>query len=83
MNFLHHVYVFDHKPVLAMTATSVGVPILRAAMQAPQEHVMTAMEIFDQWIHVIGGVVGILAGVASVSWYLYSFIKARRAEGDD
>lgn len=72
-------YIFDHKPALAMAVTSAGTAAVHAAT-AVQEHAVSAVDIIDKWVHLIGGVIGILAGLASVSWYVYSFAKARKVE---
>lgn len=71
-------YIFDHKPVLAMAVTSTGTAVVQAATTV-QEHAVSAVDILDKWVHLVGGIIGIMAGVASASWYVYSFLKARKA----
>lgn len=70
-------YVSDHKPALALAATSVGTAVTHAAVKL-QEHAVTTFDSVDKWVHLLGGVVGVLAGLASFCWYVYSFIKARK-----
>lgn len=76
-----------HKAILGLAMTSVGTAALHAVDPVNTLQIVKPgpdwFSIMEPWIHVIGGIVGILAGLASISWYLYSFIKARRAEGDD
>lgn len=70
-------YIWDHKPVLAMAATSAGNAVVQAATQV-QEHAVSVVDVVDKWVHLIGGIIGILAGCASVSWYVYSYMNAKK-----
>lgn len=72
-------YIPDHKPALAMAAASVYVAIAHAStpILPPQDHISLITEA-DQWVRLLGGIAGMLAGFASAAWYSYSFIHARR-----
>lgn len=71
-------YIFDHKPALAMAAASGFIATVHAASPAlPPEHI-SVIVMLDEWVRLIGGIAGALAGFASATWYLYSFISARR-----
>lgn len=76
-------YIPDHKPALAMAVASVTLATAHAAGPtaiALAPHVSLVVEI-DEWVRLIGGVAGALAGFASATWYLYSFLTARRKSG--
>lgn len=73
-------FIHDHKPALAMMASSVvasitGSPVVKVAIEQP-----STFDVVEKWIHLFGSVAGMLAGFASATWYLYSFIKAQKAK---
>lgn len=73
-------YIPDHKPALAMAVTSVTIATAHAAGPtaiAIVPHISLIVEI-DEWVRLIGGIAGALAGFASATWYLYSFLTARK-----
>lgn len=73
-------YVPDHKPALAMAVSSISIAVAHASgatAVALTPHVSMVVEI-DEWIRLIGGIAGALAGFASFAWYGYSFLKACR-----
>lgn len=70
-------WIPDHKPVLAMAVTSCTIAVANAGAAA--QHV-SMLEEATQWVHLIGGIAGALAGFASFAWYGYSFLKARRGK---
>lgn len=69
-------YIPDHKPALAMTVSSILVATAHAAAPATP-HISFVVQL-DEWVRLVGGIAGALAGFASATWYLYSFINARR-----
>lgn len=75
-------YILDHKPALAMAIGSVTTAAVHAAaVPMPPDNVHVAVSLItvvDEWVRLIGGIAGALAGFASATWYLYSFISARR-----
>lgn len=70
-------YILDHKPALAMAAASSFIATVHASSPLLVEHVSFVVTL-DEWVRLIGGIAGALAGFASAIWYLYSFISARR-----
>lgn len=70
-------YILDHKPALAMAAASNFIATVHAAAPVIPQHV-SFIATLDEWVRLIGGVAGALAGFASATWYLYSFVSARR-----
>jgi hypothetical protein len=75
-------FIPDHKPALAMAVSSATIAIAHAAgptavMATP--HVGMIVMI-DEWVRLIGGIAGALAGFASATWYMYSFLKARKSK---
>lgn len=73
-------YIIDHKPALAMAISSVvsyAVHATTPIMEIPQHPVFDAVE---RWVHLLGGIAAILAGVASAAWYGYSFYAAQRGK---
>lgn len=75
-------YIPDHKPALAMAVTSCTLAVAHAAgpTAVALPHISLVVQI-DEWVRLIGGVAGALAGFASATWYLYSFLNARRKKG--
>lgn len=72
-------YIPDHKPILLLATTSVATATLHAAVPSPlNPPVLDMFAVVEQWVHLIGGIVGILAGVASVSWYVYSYVRSKK-----
>lgn len=75
-------YIPDHKPALAMAVTSCTLAVAHAAGPTAVtlvSHTSLVVEI-DEWVRLIGGVAGALAGFASATWYLYSFLNARKTK---
>lgn len=74
-------YIVDHKPALVMAVTSIYTAAVHAAQPplAAVAHVSVIVEI-DQWVRLLGGIAGMLAGFASAAWYGYSFLQARRGK---
>lgn len=76
-------YIFDHKPALLGAIASVGTAALHLVSPEVAPTFAPLVDPFDyaeKWVHLIGGIVGILAGLASVSWYVFSYIKSKRLE---
>lgn len=63
-----------------MAASSVVAAGLHVAF--PEIVAPDPFEYAEKWVHLIGGIVGIMAGLSSVLWYTYSFIKGKRAKKD-
>lgn len=57
----------------SVVAAVTGNPMVKVAIESP-----STFDVVEKWIHLFGSVAGMLAGFASATWYLYSFIKARR-----
>lgn len=70
-------WIPDHKPALCMALTSCTVAVANAAVPTIEPSLMVQV---TEWVHLIGGIAGALAGFASFAWYGYSFIKAQRAK---
>ena len=70
-------YIPDHKPALAMAIVSATTAVAHASAPVVVAHISVISEI-DQWVRLLGGVAGMLAGFASAAWYGYSFLQARR-----
>lgn len=76
-------FIPEHKPVLMLAATSVGTAVLHMVSPEVAPTFTPLIDPFDyaeKWVHLIGGIVGILAGLASVSWYVFSYLKSKRLE---
>lgn len=74
-------YIPDHKPALVMAiASGITATVHASAPMAPDNvHVsVSIITVIDEWVRLIGGIAGALAGFASATWYVYSFIAARR-----
>jgi hypothetical protein len=70
-------YILDHKPALCLALSSMA----SYAVHASTPFVDTPVSMFDsleRWVHLLGGVSAILAGLASTAWYLYSFYSAHQ-----
>jgi len=70
-------YILDHKPPLALAISSVASYAVHAATVVSQTPGST-FDTVERWVHLLGGIAAMLAGLASSTWYLYSFISARR-----
>lgn len=78
-------HVPDNKPALILAVYSLISYSVHSAVQAvlPEVnigHIETSFETVERWVHLIGGIGAALAGFASATWYLYSFIAARRKD---
>lgn len=74
-------YIFDHKPALALAISSAASYAVHATTPLPPADVtITAFDMVERWVHLLGGIAAILAGLASAAWYGYSFIVARRGK---
>lgn len=71
-------HISDHRPALAMAATSVFSTAVQAAV--PAAAVLSTFDEVERWVLLIGHIAAALAGLASFVWYGYSFIKARRGK---
>lgn len=71
-------HINDHRPALAMAASSVFSTAVQAA--APMAPVLTTFDEIERWVLLFGHIAAALAGFASFVWYAYSFIKARRGK---
>lgn len=74
-------YILNDKPALALAISSAASYAVHATTPMPPIIAgVSAFDMVERWVHLLGGIAAILAGLASAAWYGYSFIAARRGK---
>jgi hypothetical protein len=71
-------YIVDHKPALGLAISSVASYAVHATTPVAEIMQHPTFDLVERWVHLLGGIAAILAGVASAAWYGYSFYAAQR-----
>lgn len=73
-------YIPDHKPALALAISSAASYAVHATTPIVAVAGTSTFDTVERWVHLLGGIAAILAGLASAAWYGYSFFAARRKD---
>lgn len=57
----------DPRPATVAAAVSCATPMLGNALST-----------LDQVLHVLGELVGVCSGLAAMTWYIFSYLKAKK-----
>ena len=71
-------YIPDHKPALGLAISSVASYAVHATTPIVEVAQHPVFDSVERWVHLLGGIAAILAGVASAAWYGYSFYAAQK-----